>query len=247
MTPLMSVFTIALWLKIKRPFMLLAPKNTIGAELQWKTEVWPLQWKTGLTWLCSYLITAIYTPILFHFQGAVVAGQMGLSLTIANMLGVLAQAWIARHVPAMAQAAAVRNWAELDRLFLNDLFVSTTAYLAGAAVLCGLYLYVLPLTPYQDRILPFWTFSGLLGVGLFNHFITAFASQLRSYKQEPLVWLTVTSAAIIVPCAIWASSVYSAQGVVATIFSVQLFIYLPIATWIWIKSNKIWRAPAHEA
>ena len=245
MTPLMSIATISLWLWIKRPHMLSAPTEREFSALKWKTEVWPLQWKIGLSWLSGYLLTAIYTPILFHYQGAVVAGQMGLSLTIANMLGFLAQSWIARHVPAMAQAAAIRDWTALDRLFRRDLIISTSAYLAGAAALCGAYRIAqgIPIfTPYLGRILPFWSFFGLLCIALLNHLVAAFAAQLRSYKQEPLVWLAVVAAAITVPCAIWASAVYSAAGVVSTILCVQLFISLPVATWIRQKTNTTWRA-----
>jgi hypothetical protein len=51
----------------------------------------------------------IYTPILFHYQSANVAGQMGLSLAIANMLGLLAQSWIALRVPTMAMTVGHKD------------------------------------------------------------------------------------------------------------------------------------------
>ena len=239
MPAFMSVCTVSFWIVTRRPQMI--DRNTSVGKIHWKTEIWPLQWKIGLSWLSGYLLTAIYTPILFHYQGATVAGQMGLTLTIANMLGFLAQSWITRHVPVMAQLAAKREWLAMDALFKRDFILSTMALLLGAGGLCVLYL-LLQYTPYQHRMLSFLPFAGLLGVALLNHLVAALAIQLRSYKQEPLVWVAVAASCITVPCAIWASKTYSADGVVATILCVQFCISLPISILIWRKSNKKWRA-----
>jgi hypothetical protein len=45
-----------------------------------------------MSWTASYLLTQIYTPMLFYLSGAVVAGQMGVSFSIANMLAVISNA-----------------------------------------------------------------------------------------------------------------------------------------------------------
>lgn len=240
MAPGFGVMIVAAWLARRYSSLLSDAYFQKDHGYHWGKTVWPLQWRVGLSWLSGYLLTQIYTPVLFHYQGAIVAGQMGLTLTVANMVGLLAQSWIVRDVPAMAQAVAKRDWLEFDRIFSRDFAVSTAAYLGGATTLCLVHHYISN-TVYSQRVLSLWPFVGLLAVVLVNHITGALATQLRSYKQEPLVWVAVAGSLITVPCALWAASVYSVDGVVAAILAVQLFFILPVAVWLWKKCNKIWR------
>lgn len=240
MAPGIGIMVVVVWLARQYPSLLTCAFAKKNNDYHWGEAVWPLQWRVGLSWLSGYLLTQIYTPVLFHYQGAIVAGQMGLTLTIANMVGLLAQSWIVRHVPAMAQTVAKRNWQEFDRMFWRDFFVSTTVYLSGAAILCFVHNLVSH-TVYSERVLSFWPFVGLLTVVLVNHITGALAMQLRSYKREPLVWVAVAGSLITVPSALWAASVYSAEGVVAAILGAQLLLVLPPSLWLWKKCNKVWR------
>ncbi len=243
MLPAMGLLVALGWLLTIRPALFHAAWHHAGKELEWRRDVWPLQWRIGLSWLSGYLLTQIYTPILFHTQGAVVAGQMGLSLTIANMLGLLAQSWIARSVPAMAQAVGRGDWHALDRMFARDFVVSIVAFVGVALLLCGLHV-LLQASAYGTRLLPFWPFVGLLGVALIGHIIGALAAQLRSFRREPLVWLSVAGALLTVPAAVWAASVYSAEGVVSVMFGVQFLFMLPVSVVIWKRRNHEWRPAA---
>lgn len=126
------------WLVVTRPALLSYRNSQQTAKLDWKREVWPLQWRVGLSIFSGYLMTQIYTPILFHYQGALAAGQMDLSLTIANMLGILVQSWIAQRVPAMAQAASRKDWSLLDYLFKKDFLISIMVFILVAIVICML-------------------------------------------------------------------------------------------------------------
>lgn len=242
MMPAMGLLVAIGWLISMRPLLLRAAWRHTGNELEWRREVWPLQWRIGLSWLSGYLLTQIYTPILFHTQGPVVAGQMGVSLTIANMLGLLAQSWIVRSIPAMAQAVGRRDWYVLDRLFARDFVVSVLAFIGGALLLGGLHER-LQSSAYGTRLLPFWPFAGLLSVALIGHIIGALAAHLRSFRREPLVWLSVTGALLTVPAATWAASIYSAEGVVLVMLGIQLLFILPASLIIWKKRNHEWRQP----
>lgn len=241
MAPFVGFFVGFIWLAACKPKFLL---NSFGSEnklIRWTHEIWPLQWRVGLSWISGYLLTQIYTPILFNFQNAVVAGQMGLSLTIANMLGLLAQSWIAHRVPQMAKAASRRDWQLLDRVFFQDFKISILSFVAGALVLIGVRYFVTD-TVYDSRILSFWPFIGLLSIAFVNHVIGALAAHLRSYRKEPLVWISLLGAILTVPFSIWAAIHYSAEGVVLSMLSVQVILILPIAVILWFKCNKEWRA-----
>jgi hypothetical protein len=165
---------------------------------------------------------------------------MGLSLTIANMLGLLAQSWIARRVPVMAQAAGRQDWGLLDKVFTQDFLVSVSAFICGALVLGGLHYY-LAKTIYASRILSFWPFVGLLGIAFINHITGALAAQLRSFRKEPLAWVSLVGALVIVPVSFWAASRYSAEGVIIAILCIQTTFILPVSVHLWRKLNKKWR------
>jgi len=97
-------------------------------------------------------------------------------------------------------------------------------------------------TVYDSRILSFWPFIGLLSIAFVNHVIGALATHLRSYRKEPLVWISLLGAILTVPFSIWAAIHYSAEGVVLSMLSVQVVLILPIAVILWFKCNKEWRA-----
>jgi len=50
-----------------------------GACVNWWGEIWQVQWRTAVSYLSGYFTYYIFTPILFHFHGPVVAGQFGMS------------------------------------------------------------------------------------------------------------------------------------------------------------------------
>ena len=241
MIPALGFVVVLMWLLFYKSTLLKYALTKSDCAIKWSHEIWPLQWRIGLSWLSGYLLTQIYTPILFYYQGAESAGQMGLSLTIANMLGLLAQSWIARRVPVMAQAAGRKDWQHLDAVFAKDFIVSMIAFLMGAALLCGLHFVFLEKTPYVNRVLAFWPFIGLMGVVFINNITSALAAQLRSFRKEPLVWVSLIGALVSAPSAFLAAYYYSAKGVVVVILLIQLLFILPASIILWRKCNKQWR------
>lgn len=241
MLPAVSFLAVLVWLIYSKPYLLEISFARSSENFHWKHEVWPLQWRVGLSWIAGYLLTQIYTPILFHFDSAKVAGQMGLSLTIANMLGLLAQSWIARRVPDMGKSVANKDWDTFDRVFKHDFYISLLMYSVGGVALCLFALVLNHETGYGERILPIVPFIGLLIVVFVNHITGALASHLRSYKKEPLVMVSLISTLITIPIALYGASTFSATGVVAAILFVQILFTLPMTVYYWLKFNREWR------
>ncbi len=245
MIPAVAVVVTSLWLQWRFQDLLLIAtdgvrelaRHATQRSLSWSTQIWPLQWRFGLSWLSSYLLTQIYTPILFYVSGSVVAGQMGVSFAIANMLAVLAHSWTSRHVPKMAQLVVVRDWPGLDRLFKKDLFWSTGFFVCGALILCVAHQVLEP-TKYGQRVLPFWPFAGLLTIALINHLTGSLAAQLRAFLKEPLLWVMLLGAAIIVPLAMFAANRNAAAGVIGAILMVQLLFVLPASVTVWWRCQR---------
>lgn len=240
--PLLSLLIGASWLFFfKRDLICLAfqVKRQIQ-NFSWRIEVWPFQWRIGVSWLCSYLLLLFHTPLLFRTQGAVVAGQMGLSMTIANMIGLLSQAWITSQVPGMAKAASLSDWKSLDNSFVRGGVSSLMAYVAGAAIAI-IVRWMLIDSPYSERLLPPYEFIGLLFVVLIIQSTGILASQLRAFRREPFMIPTIMWALLTVVGAVYAAPHYSAKGIILVMIIVNGGIGLPVSIWLWKRYNSIWR------
>jgi O-antigen/teichoic acid export membrane protein len=194
-----------------------------------------------MSWLSGYLLTQIQVLVLFAAKDATAAGQMGLSLTIGNMIGLIAQAFIARHVPAMAKAAARRDWTLMDALFRKDFALSSLLF-GGAAAGAVLLVAALGETRYAARILSLAPFAGLLLALFMVHVQSALAIQLRSYRREPLVWIAVTGAIATLALGMLAARNWGADGVVAAMFGIQILFVFPCSVIVFIRRNGAWRA-----
>ena len=239
MTPLAAFLTTSCWLFLFRRGIVGALR-TNHRLIAWRTEIWPLQWRLGLSWLGGYLLTQIQILVLFASSDAVAAGQMGLSLTIGNMIGLLAQAFVIRHVPAMAKAAARRDWDFMDRIFRRDLILSCLLFSAGAAAVL-LAAAVMTETRYADRILPLLAFAGLLAALFMGHIQGMLAMQLRSYRREPLVWIAIAGAVATLLLGLIAAKSSGVMGVVSIMAAVQLLFVLPCSLWVFRDRNRLWR------
>jgi hypothetical protein len=244
MVPTATLLIPGAWLVRCRRGLIATAWRTAGRDFVWRREVWPLQWRLAINWLCGYLLTQINTPVLFHTQGAVVAGQYGLSLTVVNTIGLVSQSWLTRRVPAMARAAALRDWPSLDRLFARDFAVSSAVAVAGAAATLAAYGLLLSHTVYVRRLLPFWELAGLFGFMLANLLIGGLSTHLRSHRKEPLMPLIATTTLISTPVMIWAATQYSSAGLVAVLATLNICVNLPISVVIWRYCNRIWRQDA---
>ena len=88
---------------------------TQDERVDWRTEIWPFQWRLAVSWLCGYFTFQLFNPILFAVRGPIEAGQMG--DTAPKMPRAEAQA-LMQTVATMAQddaalAAALAHYADL--------------------------------------------------------------------------------------------------------------------------------------
>lgn len=240
MAPAMALCVPLAWLAFRhRPLVALAC-NEPDSRYRWRDEVWPFQWRLGLNWLCASLLAQSNTPLLFYTQGAVVAGQYGLSVTIVNMIGLAAQSWLLRRVPAMAQAASMRDWRRLDQLFWRDFGIALAAFSFGSAALLG-SVWLMAGQPVVHRLLPWPQLVGLVVIAFAAQTMGGLALQLRSFRREPLVWLNVFVTSVTLPAALYAARHYSSAGLIAVLGGANVALTVPIGIGIWYRCNSQWR------
>lgn len=201
-----------------------------GPGIGWRKEIWPLQWKFALSWLGGYLLHSLFTPVLFAARGPVVAGQMGMTLSVAAAISAIAFARVATHVPRLAMAAARREYGEMDAVFRRAATASFVTAGTGSVgfltILAGLAWLKSPLA---DRFLaPFET--GLLLLAIVAQQIRyAMGSYLRAHKAEPFFILSLIEGVWAATGLVLAGRAFGARGMCAGFLTITLALLPPAA------------------
>jgi hypothetical protein len=161
----------------------------------WRTEVWPFQWRIGLSAVAGYFIFQLLTPIVFALNGAQVAGQFGMTMAITNGLLVATTAWLNSQAPLYGRLIAQREYAELNREFARAVVSSFVVAVTAALAVIGLVALLADRQhPISARVLPPLPFALLMASTVVNHLTFALAVYLRAHRKEPLLVPSVTGA-----------------------------------------------------
>lgn len=215
-----------------------------GSEVDWKREIWPLQWKVALSWLSSYFIFSLFTPIAFAYSSPVVAGRIGMSITIASAIWAMAFSWMSTKAAPIGSLVAERNWNALDALFFPALWRSTGLVAIGAVSfwMAAFYLHEIG-HRFAARILDPLPLALLLGATLVNHIVAGLGVYLRAHKQEPFALLSLVSGSLIGLSTFFLGRSFGALGMMAGYFGISLCIGLSMGAWIFQDKRREWHAP----
>jgi O-antigen/teichoic acid export membrane protein len=217
------------------------PKNLPGVN--WALEIWPFQWRMGVSWICGAVLVYIVNPWLYRTQGPVAAGKMGMSLQILNGLNGLAIAWISSKMPLYGKLIGQGKRAELDTLFFTGLTQSSFFIII---MVCGLIFglsFIKQIDePFYNRFLEVRLLS-LLGVGaVVNHIIHSQALYLRAHRQEPFMVVSLISALAFLIAAYFLVPIYGAGGMVYSSVGTAVFVSLISGTLVFHIKRKEWAA-----
>ncbi|MBE0568274.1 MAG: hypothetical protein IH577_01175 [Deltaproteobacteria bacterium] len=228
------------WQGISRSFSF---KENRGA-ISWREEIWPMQWRMAVSSGASYFIFQLFNPILFHYHGSVVAGQMGMTLAASNaLLGICLTLLVARS-PELGKLIAVRNWKNLDGQFYRVLLQSTSLAFIGALTGWGLIWFLQKNYAVGQRFIPASHAAFLLGAVCIQTVNSAFAIYLRAHKKEPLMTITVL-VSILQGALTWFLGMrYSTYGVTSGYFLVSLIFVFPSFFLVWKRCRAEWHTTA---
>ncbi|GGF27408.1 hypothetical protein GCM10011611_36810 [Aliidongia dinghuensis] len=211
-------------------------------SIDWKREMLPLQWRIGLSWLSGYFIFSMFTPLAFHFQGAVAAGKVGLTLSLVNMISAISMTWSESRQSRFGTLIASRRWRELDQAAIQGGFLSIGTAVLGA---CALFV-LMALLPYTgltiaSRFLPPEHMAFFVGTMLSNCVIFVEAVYLRAHKAEPFVWLSVGNAVLVASTITIGEAFYGTVGMGLAYFLSTALVILPIGTMIMMRFRGAYR------
>lgn len=200
----------------RRFFTALAATDVAEAPFNWRAEVWPFQWRIAFSWLSGYFIFQLFNPVLFATHGAVVAGQMGMSVVACNALFGVAAAWMNTKTSPFGVLVAKHRWNELDSIFFRTLAQSTVVLIIGA--IAGFCIVVFLDRYYPSlggRLLPPGPFACVLGATILNYAIFSQTQYVRTHKTEPFLSLSIVMALLTGASTIILAGPFGALGVAA--------------------------------
>jgi hypothetical protein len=196
-----------------------------------------------VSWLCGYFIFQLYNPVLFAFRGAVVAGQMGMSLSLANALQAVAVSWINTKAAPFGALIARREFERLDTIFFKSLRQSMLVCTSGAALVwCGVLYLNWTHMRFASRLLDPFSMAFLLITVLLNVVVFGEATYLRAHKQEKFLLISVLGAVLMALSTYFLGKYYGAPGVVTGSLLIGLIVGLPSGTYIFVKYRRLWHA-----
>lgn len=221
-------------------------KHPVGAHhLVWRVEVWPFQWRIALTWLSSYFTAQLITPALFAYQGAIVAGRMGMSMSISSAVGTIGLAWMGSKASSLGRYIAAGEMARLDALFFRTLWQSTAFVLGTCASVTAIDMVITYSYPrLGDRLLPAPTLSLVLLTVMLTHIVSSEALYLRVHKKEPMCVQSLVLA-VLLAVATWVSAKsWGATGVAVAYFLFGGILSVVWATYTFVTKRAEWHAPS---
>ena len=211
-----------------------------GPRVRWQTDILPFQWRIAVSWVSGYFIMSLFTPVLFHYHGPEIAGQMGMTWSLVSVLSSMGAAWVSPRVPQFGMFVAQRRYRELDRLFWRLTGIVTSVTLLGAV---SIWLLVFGLNYYHHflarRLLPpLPTALFLLGSIIYTA-AGPMAAYLRAHKKEPLLFISVLLG-VLVGLSTWLlGKYYSAVGMAAG-YAVVYAMVFPLIVFVWRRNRRNW-------
>lgn len=213
-------------------------------HLNWRKEIWPLQWRLAIQSVCSYFATWFIVPVTFRFHGEIAAGQIGLTWQLLTTVQAASLAWLQTRLPRFGTLLAAKKHQQFEREMFRASFLSIAVFLGGmVAFFAAISLSKLAGVNLASRFIsiPAILFfaAGMIGWTL----AMAEQSYVRLFKTDPFLLISVF-ASCLVASAIWHFGSTSGPYGLSIAYCLISWLYaVPVSTWILIKHRRKWGNP----
>jgi len=218
----------------------LLPAKSLGLRMDWRREIFPIQWRVAVCWVSAYLVSYLFTPIIFYYHGPVIAGQFGITWSIIGAASMMASSWLYPRVPRFGMLIAQKKYKELDSLFwrITKVFMIIMA-LSAAAVWFVIYALNKFSHPFAARFLPLRPATLFLITQTIIMTSLPFSAYLRAHKREPFLLISILGGVLTALSTFILGKYYSVTaigfGYLAINVSIVPFIFL-----IWRHCRRRW-------
>lgn len=202
-------------------------------KVNYKTEIFPFQWKITLSAMSGYFIFQLFNPVVFAISGAVVAGQMGMTISVLNAVLFLTFGWVATKVPLFSGCISCKDYKTLDKVFNRTFWSSSIVNLLGLLVVFIVILLIkcfnitISGRSLADRFLPMLPMIFMMVPILLNHMNSAMATYLRCHKREPLLIQSITIGILCASSILIFGNLYGVMGITTG------YMLITIISFIW--------------
>lgn len=169
-------------------------KTKVVHNHHWGRNFLSLIWKYAISWASGYFIFQIYTPLAFMVYDPIMAGKVGITMTLIQACFNIANTFNIMFVPRINIFVANREWGKAEGLAKKGLLLSMPLYVLGATVI------MLALSLGQgkialfDRFLPASIVIVLIVAWLLQMPTNVIATYGRAHKQEPFLAISILGA-----------------------------------------------------
>jgi len=206
-------------------------KTVIVDKVNYREEIFPYQWKIALSWISGYFIFQLFNPVLFATEGAVVAGQMGMTLAALNGILSLSLAWITTKVPLFSGLIAQKKYFQLDKIFNKTLKqsvlinISALTFLAIVIFLIRFFNIEMGGKLLGNRFLNYIPMFFIMIPIFLNQFVSSWATYLRCHKKEPFLKLSIVGAILCSISTILFGNLFGVNGVTLGYCIITIFLF----------------------
>jgi hypothetical protein len=211
-------------------------------RISWRSEILPMQWRLAAQGILHYLAFSLFTPVMFHYHGAAVAGRMGMTIQIITMAQLMALTWVQTRVPQFGMLAAKRAFGELDHLWRHLTRLTLALAIIGNVLLWLTLLGVDRLAPaLAARVLDLLPTTLLLIAFAIQPLSTCQALYLRAYGREPFLLVGVVSSVLIGLSVLVLGMAYGPLGAAAAFLAVNCLFSVPASSYVWARRRAEWQ------
>ena len=235
-----TLITSMFWLRKKQ----LTRRLNGVKKISYIKTVLPLQSKLALSWVASFAVTQALVAISFNTNGPVFSGQFGLSLSAILSISTLSVALCNAKLPKIANLIAQNKFIEARSLFVIGLARCIVTFILLSVVLFwfltapDIYMFGDIFKQIIVRFLSFDIFFLIVVNQLGACIAICISAYLRIFEREPLVFINIAYAALVVVCAF--NFMSQSPIVFFKLFAFLPFISIaPVAVYFLYRSRNI--------
>ena len=238
---LSAVFCLYYLVVSRRNFFKIFLRPPAAATIDWKTEILPMQWRVGLQGVMNYFVFGLFTPVMFHYHGPVVAGQMGMSLQLIGAIQSIASIWFMANAPHFGILIARREFDRLDAEWRKATLMALSMMLVGIVMLLGtLHLMIELSLELAKRMLSTYSVALLAAGAVFSLWGSSMSVYLRAHKREVLLTTGVLSG-VVMGLLVWQLGAhFGPLGACASYLFVFSCVSFPMVFHTWKKAQREW-------
>lgn len=218
---------------------------SISERVSYMREIFPYQWRIALSWVSGYFIFNLFNPVLFATEGAVVAGQMGMTLQALNAIHNFSMSWLNTKVPLYSKLIALKDYTNLDVIFNRTVrqmfFVCTTLLVFFFFVVS-----VLRITQFQingkiiaNRFLDYLPMLMMMIPICLQQFVNSWATYLRCHKREPFLLNSIVCGCLCLLSTFFLGHAYGLYGITIGYCSISILMF-PWGYWLYYSNKRKW-------